>query len=126
MFQELGVKVIVMTAGTFEGAIKWKDLVQCPFDILVDEQGQVFKSFGLGQSYVRGWSMETLLFFAERRTVGVPCTNSQFDIHEMDSLQDGGDFVIDSRGRIAFAHATANPMDRPSAEKLLDVLQKLP
>jgi len=39
-----------------------------------------------------------------------------------DVLQLGGDFVLDERHRMAYAHLSAEPTDRPSVERLLQAI----
>lgn len=48
---------------------------------------QLFKAFGLGKSYVRGWSMNTAYYFAEWRAAGVPSITNDFEPRAMDSLR---------------------------------------
>jgi hypothetical protein len=43
---------------------------------------------------------------------------------EEDALQLGGDFVLDSAGRLFYAYRSAEPTDRPSVEDLLAVLRR--
>jgi hypothetical protein len=42
-----------------------------------------------------------------------------------DYYQAGGDFLIDRQGNILFAHRSQNPADRPSIEKLLEVIDRI-
>jgi hypothetical protein len=44
------------------------------------------------------------------------------DYGKEDIYQSGGDFLIDHDGRILFAHRSRDPADRPSAERLLQVI----
>jgi hypothetical protein len=37
-----------------------------------------------------------------------------------DTRQLGGDFVVDRRGRLAYAYRSARPDDRPPVEELID------
>ncbi|PIK35071.1 hypothetical protein BSL78_28099 [Apostichopus japonicus] len=85
--KEHKVKTIVISGGTFEAAQEWKVKASCPFDVLVDEGGKLFKAFGLGRSYVRGWSMNTATFFAEWRAAGIPSITNDFEPRDMDSLR---------------------------------------
>lgn len=39
-----------------------------------------------------------------------------------DVLQLGGDFVLDRTRKVVFAHASANPTDRPRAARILDAV----
>lgn len=43
-----------------------------------------------------------------------------------DVLQLGGDFILNSRGDVVFAHRSADPTDRPSVETLLAALPSPP
>jgi hypothetical protein len=39
-----------------------------------------------------------------------------------DTLQLGGDFIVDPEGRVAYAYRSAGPDDRPSVDDLLAAL----
>jgi hypothetical protein len=42
-----------------------------------------------------------------------------------DIYQSGGDFLLDRDGNILFAQRSQNPSDRPSASRLLQVIDEL-
>jgi hypothetical protein len=42
-----------------------------------------------------------------------------------DIYQAGGDFLLDRDGNILFAHRSQDPSDRPSASRLLEVIDQL-
>jgi hypothetical protein len=44
---------------------------------------------------------------------------------EGDPHQLGGDFIIDTRGIVRFAHREWDPVDRPAVARLLEVLRNL-
>jgi hypothetical protein len=41
-----------------------------------------------------------------------------------DVLQLGGDFILDKLGRVRFAYASANPVDRPGVDAIRESLEK--
>ena len=43
-----------------------------------------------------------------------------------DVRQLGGDFVLDRTGRVVFAHASADPTDRPTVSQILDAITGAP
>jgi len=43
---------------------------------------------------------------------------------EEDTLQLGGDFVVDPAGRLALAHACKDPLDRPPVHELLAAVEQ--
>ena len=47
------------------------------------------------------------------------------DYGKDDIYQSGGDFLLDRDGKILFAHRSQNPSDRPSASRLLQVIDQL-
>lgn len=93
---------------------------QLPFRCLVDERRSVYRAYGLGRaSWLRTLTPRALapyirLIFSRRavqRAAG------------QDLRQRGGDFVVDRVGRIALAHVSDDPADRPSVEAILAALR---
>ena len=91
-----------------------------PFVCLSDEQRVAYRAYGLGRaSWLRTLTPRALapyltLYF--RRPRG---RRSRPDYGGQDLRQMGGDFVVAPDGRLALAHASHDPADRPSVEQIL-------
>ncbi len=89
---------------------------------LSDETREGYRAFGLERSgWVRVWlSPRTLGFYARSLLRGRIPRKPQAD-----TLQLGGDFIIDTRGFVRFAHRSVEPADRPSVNLLLRELRAI-
>ena len=89
-----------------------------------DPERAAYRAFGLDRT---GW----LTFFRPKvlwgylrgllRGYGPRATYAGEDV-----LQLGGDFMLDKRGRVVFAHPSTTPTDRPSVRAIRDALPPVP
>ena len=94
-----------------------------PFPFLCDPERRAYRAFGLERG---GWGMffrpRVLAHYFRQMARGwLPGRPNPGE----DVLQLGGDFILDNRGRVVFAHRSADPSDRPSADELLRRLRPL-
>lgn len=88
-----------------------------PYPILRDHDCGAYRAFGLDRGSVwRVWGWRALARYAQLvgrggwRDLRAPVE---------DTLQLGGDFVIDRAGRLAWGHWGAGPDDRPDVDDLI-------
>jgi hypothetical protein len=84
--------------------------------ILSDPERNLYRAYGLERlNFIRTWlSPRTLAYYLRAAAAGRRIRRPQSD-----SRQLGGDFIIDGRGVVVFAHRTAEPADRPPLGQLL-------
>jgi len=91
-----------------------------PFRCLADEQRLAYSAYGLGRaSWLRTLTPRALAPYVKlflRHGRPRPVYTGQ-DLRQM-----GGDFVIAPDGRVALAHASHDPSDRPAVDELLGVM----
>ena len=91
-----------------------------PLVVVTDEGRSLYRAFGFERgAWWRVWGLRSIRRYAElvrggRRDIGV----------DGDTLQLGGDAVIDRTGRIAYLFRGAGPDERPSVDELLDVIRR--
>lgn len=95
----------------------WLQETGAPFPLWLDPERRAYRAFGLERSLLRAWSPRGLLAYARLLASGRRWRGIQGD-----SLQLGGDFIVDRRGILRFAHRSADPADRPDPEGLLRLL----
>jgi len=117
---KLNVSVLVVTFGSSPLAHAWLEETGVSFPVLLDEERQVYRAYGLERSWLRSWNLRTTwryvqLMRAGRRWRGV----------QGDSTQLGGDFIVDTTGIVRLAYRSHDPTDRPPVSALLARLQEL-
>lgn len=90
--------------------------------VLADPERTLYAAYGLRRgSFARVWlSPRTLWFYASQLARGRVARRPRAD-----TLQLGGDFIIDGGGIVRFAHSSVEPADRPPVEEMLNVLRKV-
>lgn len=90
------------------------------FDVLLDPDRAVYRAYQLEESRWRSWSPKTLWTYARLLLSGRKWLPKEGDTSQM-----GGDFIIDSKGMVRLAYRSKEPADRPSVNKLLEILKQL-
>lgn len=85
------------------------------YPVLADETRAAYRAYGLGRgSWRRVWGLHTLKAYGRLLRAG-----RRPRLPAADTLQLGGDFVVDSEGRVVYAYRSAGPDDRPSVDDLV-------
>ena len=105
-----------------ESAVTWVNDCGFDFPLVVDTERTVYVSLGLPRS-VLVWTMQTLRNYAEQMVMdGTEQRNrgKGDDLHQM-----GGDFIVNSTGKLVFVYHGKTSYDRPSVDDLLAALRTL-
>jgi hypothetical protein len=120
-FAELDIEVVLVSFEPLE-RIRWY-LADAPFawPVLLDPDRHLYKAYGFERtSFRRAWlSRRTLAHYLRAALKGrLP--------HRpvADTLQLGGDVLIDPTGTVRFVHQSREPADRPSVQILLDMARQ--
>lgn len=114
-------EVVVVTFARQRVLAGYRTRYVAPLIVLSDETRATYRAFGFGRGSVRRvWGWRALRRYVElvrsgRRDVGI----------DGDTLQLGGDVVIDRKGRVAWLFHGAGPDDRPTVDELVDVVSRL-
>ncbi len=100
-----------------ERLVPYQARCELPFPILVDPDRATYRAYGLGRaSTARVWSLGTIRRYAEiLRRDGIVALRRPTE----DTNQLGGDFVVDTAGRLSWGFWSEGPDDRPSVDELL-------
>lgn len=121
-FDQRGVTVAVVSFAEPAKLVPYQEHHQWPFTILADPQRVAYRQFALKRlSWFRVFSPATLRLYWKLLREGM----KREDYGKDDIYQSGGDFLLDRDGNILFAHRSQNPSDRPSASRLLQVIDEL-
>ncbi len=117
--EQLNADVLVVSFEPMERVRWYLEDVDFGWPVLADPGRTLYAAYGLRRgSVARVWlSPRTLAFYARELIRGrLPRRPAG------DTLQLGGDFVIDGEGVLRFAHSSVEPADRPPVAELLAVL----
>ena len=91
------------------------------FPLFSDQDRAVYRAFGFARAgYRQAWSPATLATYGRALLRGSLPKVPKADLHQL-----GGDVIIDRDGRIAFLHASRDPVDRPPVLTLMTILNDL-
>jgi len=118
--EEANTQVLIITFGSLQGARIWLKETCFSFRLLVDPDRKVYRAYGLERSFLRSWNLHTILTYVKLLASGRKWRGIQGD-----SAQLGGDFILDSQGKILLAYRSHDPTDRPSVHDLLAILRSI-
>jgi hypothetical protein len=89
------------------------------YPVLADEARAAYRAYGLGRgSWRRVWGLRTMRAYGRLLRAG-----RRPRLPSEDTLQLGGDFVVDPDSRVSYAYRSAGPDDRPSVDDLITALR---
>jgi peroxiredoxin len=119
--RSMGAEVLVVSFEPVERLPAYRALHGWPFPVVSDPDRAAYRAFGLGSA---GWSTllrpRVMLRYAALLLQGYRQRTSDEDVHQL-----GGDFVLDADRRVAYAHRSTDPVDRPPAGDLVEVVRRL-
>lgn len=110
--------VAVVTFADLSRLAGYREHLELPFPVLADPDRAVYRAFGLARGkwwQVYGWT-------SVRRYAELLVKGRRVRRPTEDTLQLGGDFVVDRNGRLAYGFWGDAPADRPTIEQLSDAV----
>lgn len=121
-FDRRSIAIAVVSFAQPERLVRYQEHYNWPFTMLADPDRIAYREFALNRlSWFRVFSPATLKLYWKLLRQGMKRAAYGKD----DIYQSGGDFLLDPEGRILFAHRSQDPSDRPSASRLLQVIDEL-
>ncbi len=115
-------RVVLITFTDQVNLSDYRASLDVPFPLLTDPTRSTYRRYGLGRGSARRvWGTKAARAYAGLLRKG----GRKLKMPTEDTLQLGGDFVIDRQGRIAFAYRSAGPDDRPPVEDLLVAVDRV-
>ena len=119
-FHRLGARVVLVSFGPPAFAAQWLRETVAPFSLWLDPERRAYRAYGVERSLFRSWGPRTILTYARLMMAGRRWRGIQGD-----SRQLGGDFIVDGKGIMRFAHRSHDPADRPDIDALIGRLSDL-
>ena len=120
-FKQLGCQVVVVSSGTQESGMKWLQDHGFSFPLLIDQDRVFYRQVGLRRFLKNSFCVKSFKYYADEQSsepVRDVSTYSGCDWTVM-----GGDFIVDSSGKLLYAHLCKNQFDRPDIETLVKFLR---
>ena len=120
-FKQLGCQVVAVACGTQESGMEWLQKHGYRFSHFLDLDRVFYRQVGLRRFLKDSLCIETFKHYADEILAGTwkgeePYSGSDWAVM-------GGDFIVDSTGKLLYAYLSENQFDRPNIETLLKVLQ---
>ena len=111
----LGAAVLVVAFEPPEAIRRFAEREAIPFTMLSDPDRRAYAAFGLQRGRpAQIWTWQALKAYGRALLAGRWARLPHGDIEQL-----GGDFVLDSAGRIVYAHPSRDPADRPAIDTIL-------
>ncbi|KAL4649146.1 hypothetical protein GN956_G7075 [Arapaima gigas] len=112
------VRILIVSYGSLEGARYWLQDTGCKYDMVLDSERKVYRTFGMGSSYTKVLKFKNILRYAEFPVSNKPIPRADPRLVE-DMYQLGGNFILDDTGRVIYSHRCSSPLDRPPTTQIL-------
>jgi hypothetical protein len=114
--EDLGIKVAIVTFETTPKVQSYVSEMKFSWPVLIDEDRTLYSGYGMDRGRVRDiWGGKTWIAYMKEFARGRRPKYSGGD-----TLQLGGDVLIDPAGVVRFHHVASGPGDRPSVSAILD------
>lgn len=113
-----GVRVLVVSFDGINEVVRYASSLNLSFPVASDDSRAAYRAYGLtSASFWHTWHPKTLWRYVKLLRQGRKLQKPQ---KGSDLSQLGADFVVDVEGRVAYAHYSERPDDRPD---IADVVQ---
>jgi hypothetical protein len=114
-----GAAVVLITFTRPRNLHGFRRRLALAYPVLADETRAIYRAYGLQRgSWRRVWDLKSGRAYGRLLRRG-----RRLERPSGDTLQLGGDFVVDRDGRLAFADRSTGPDDRPSVDDLVDAVR---
>ena len=119
--KKAGIDVVLISSGSPEQAESFRHDFEVPFPIVCDPECVLFKEYRLRDMDWRDYYSPSMLL----KVVNVMFEGYGYKSGEGSSSQLGGVFLVDTGGKVRFAHIAANAADHPSPREIIQAAATL-
>ena len=119
-FERVGCQVVVVASGPREGGLRWIQEYGCSLPLLLDQKLLLYKLFGIRRLIRVAWDLNVFIGYAEAVVKG---RVDRMGYPGDDVTVIGGDFIVDSDGKLLYSYPSKEQYDRPEVDNLLSVLR---
>ena len=117
--KRLNTEVLLISFGQQEKAREWLHEVCSSFQMLLDPERRLYRSYKLKHSWLSSWNLKTLVYHVRALMGGTEWRGIIGD-----SAQLGGDFIIGRDGLFLLKHPSKEATDRPKVSDILGILRE--
>lgn len=111
---------MAVARGTREAGLKWLEERKFPFPLLLDQGRALYRQLGLRRYLPESFNLPLFWKYAENQVVN---GDDRLAVPGEDLTVMGGDFIVDSSGKLIFAHCSRHQYDRSKVEDILQCLK---
>lgn len=112
---------MTVARGTRESGVKWMEDFKVSFPLYLDVERNLYRKFGLRRMLKASFNLAIFIYYADAVMAG---RGDRMAYSGDDLTVMGGDFIVDSSGKLIFAHPSKEQYDRPYVAKLLEALRQ--
>ncbi|MCP3912352.1 MAG: hypothetical protein GY713_15520 [Actinomycetia bacterium] len=114
-----GAEVVVVTFSRARNLRGYRRRFAEPLTVIADEERALYRALGFGRgSVVRVWGWRAAASYTRLMARG-----HRPDRPTEDTLQLGGNAVVDTHGRVSWVYAGAGPDDRPPVDEFIAAIR---
>lgn len=124
----LECKVVVISFGPQNGALRWKADTGTEFDVCSDQSRTLYNYCNFGWSIFKVWGTEPLSYYGLQMANGESLIETYKNIED-DPHQMGGDVLLtrqDDKWIVNMIHRSQTSADRPSVDDIINSLKQFP
>jgi peroxiredoxin len=119
--QKAGIDVVLVSSGTAAQAEVFKRDYRVPFTVICDPERLLFKKYSLREMTLRDYLSPRMWV----KSIQVMAQGYGHKSGEGSEAQLGGVFIIDTSGKVAYAHIAVDAADHPSPQEILQAAATL-
>ncbi len=113
---EIGMRVACITFADPKRLEGFRRKMQLPYELYADPEREVYRAFGLERASLRRVWLDPRVWL---RYMVLLARGRRPEPSEEDTLQLGGDAVLDGEGRLSWLYRSRGPEDRPAVDELV-------
>lgn len=113
---EIGARIACITFADPERLAGFQRKMQLPYGLYADPGREVYRAFGFERASLRRVWLDPRVWW---RYAVLLARGRRPQASEEDTLQLGGDAVLDAEGRLSWLYLSRGPEDRPAVDELV-------
>jgi hypothetical protein len=118
---EIGARIACITFADPARLDGFQRKMQLPYGLFSDPERETYQAFGFERASLRRVWLDPRVWW---RYAQLMARGRRLQAGEEDTLQLGGDAVLDGEGRLTWLYRSRGPEDRPAVDELVDAVSQ--